>query len=91
MNVNGKRHWCSVVHLVLVWPRPTVKEKGAEVVVISRDPSKAGQLENIRTVACDVRDTDALSKVFESEALFDILISAATGGSRASGPFCKWI
>ena len=55
-----------------------LKEKGAEVVVISRDPSKAGQLENIRTVACDVRDTDALSKVFESEAPFDILI----GGHR---------
>ena len=66
-----------------------LKEKGAEVVVISRDPSKAGQLENIRTVACDVRDTDVLSKVFESEAPFDILISAATGGSRASGPFLQ--
>ncbi len=66
-----------------------LKEKGAEVVVISRDPSKAGQLENIRTVACDVRDTDGLSQVFESEAPFDILISAATGGSRASGPFLQ--
>ena len=66
-----------------------LKEKGAEVVVISRDPSKAGQLENIRTVACDVRDTDVLSKVFESEAPFDILISAATSGSRASGPFLQ--
>ena len=66
-----------------------LKDKGAEVVVISRDPSKAGQLENIKAVACDVRDTDALSKLFESEAPFDILISAATGGSRASGPFLQ--
>ena len=66
-----------------------LKEKGAEVVVISRDPSKAGQLENIKSIACDVRDTAALSKVFESEAPFDILISAATGGSRASGPFLQ--
>jgi len=66
-----------------------LKGKGAEVVVISRDPSKAGQLENIKAVACDVRDTDALSKLFESEAPFDILISAATGGSRASGPFLQ--
>ena len=65
-----------------------LNEKGAEVVVISRDPSKAGQLENIRTVACDVQNRDALFKVFESEAPFDILISAA-GESRASGPFLQ--
>ena len=90
MNVNGKKALVfggtSGIGLAAA---EQLKEKGAEVVVISRDPSKAGQLENIRTVACDVRDTDALSKVFESEATFDILISAATGGSRASGPFLQ--
>ena len=66
-----------------------LKGKGAEVVVISRDPSKAGDLDGIKAVACDVRDTDALSEVFSSEAPFDILISAATGGSRAAGPFLQ--
>ena len=66
-----------------------LKDKGAEVVVISRDPSKAGQLENIKTIACDVRDTEELTRLFETEAPFDILISAATGGSRASGPFLQ--
>ena len=90
MNVNGKKALVfggtSGIGLAAA---EQLKEKGAEVVVISRDPSKAGQLENIRTVACDVRDTDTLSKVFESEAPFDILISAATGGSRASGPFLQ--
>ena len=90
MNVNGKKAlvFGGTSGIGLAAARQ-LKEKGAEVVVISRDPSKAGQLENIRTVACDVRDTDALSKVFESEAPFDILISAATGGSRASGPFLQ--
>ena len=90
MNVNGKKALVfggtSGIGLAAA---EQLKEKGAEVVVISRDPSKAGQLENIRTVACDDRDTDALSKVFESEAPFEILISAATGGSRASGPFLQ--
>ena len=66
-----------------------LKDKGAEVVVISRDPSKAGDLDGIKTLSCDVRDTDALSALFASEAPFDILISAATGGSRAAGPFLK--
>lgn len=66
-----------------------LKGKGAEVVVISRDPSKAGDLDGIKAVACDVRDTDSLSEVFSGEAPFDILISAATGGSRAAGPFLQ--
>ena len=66
-----------------------LKDKGAEVVVISRDPSKAGDLDGIKTLSCDVRDTDVLSALFASEAPFDILISAATGGSRAAGPFLK--
>ena len=66
-----------------------LKDKGAEGVVISRDPSKAGDLDGIKTLACDVRDTDALSELFGSEAPFDILISAATGGSRAAGPFLQ--
>ncbi|MEZ5738082.1 MAG: SDR family NAD(P)-dependent oxidoreductase [Burkholderiaceae bacterium] len=37
--------------------------------------------------ACDVRDRAALEALFKSVAPFDILVSAATGGDRALGPF----
>jgi len=62
---------------------------GAKVVAISRDPSKAGSLEGVTLVGCDVRDRDGLAAVFEEHSGFDILISAATGGTRAAGPFLE--
>ncbi|HAL41014.1 MAG TPA: short-chain dehydrogenase [Gammaproteobacteria bacterium] len=62
---------------------------GAEVVAMSRDPSKAPSDGNIAFSSCDVRDTDALAQLFADHAPFDILVSAATGGSRAAGPFLK--
>jgi len=63
---------------------------GAEVVAISRDPSKAGDLPSgVRARACDVLDADALQALFKEEAPFQILVSAATGGARAAGPFMK--
>ncbi|MDG2112577.1 MAG: SDR family oxidoreductase [Actinomycetota bacterium] len=63
-------------------------ERGAEVVAVSRDPSKAGELPDaVTTRACDVLDRDAMNTLFEECAPFDILISAATGGPRAIGPF----
>ena len=63
---------------------------GAEVVAISRDPSKAGALPHGATFrACDVRDRDAMAALFADLAPFDILISAATGGDRAIGPFLE--
>ena len=63
---------------------------GAEVVAISRDPSKAGDPgQGIRLEQCDVRDEAALQQLFERLKPFDILISAATGGSRAAGPFLE--
>ncbi len=63
-------------------------ERGAQVVAISRDPSKAGELpKGVTCEACDVRDRDAMEKLFKQHAPFDILISAATGGDRALGPF----
>ncbi len=65
-------------------------EMGAEVVAISRDPSKAGDPgHGIRLEKCDVRDEAALQALFGKLAPFDILISAATGGDRAIGPFLK--
>ncbi len=62
---------------------------GADVVAISRDPSKAGDIEGVRLAACDVRDRDALVSLFEAEAPYDVLVSAATGGERAAGPFLE--
>ena len=62
---------------------------GAEVVAISRDPSKAGDIAGVELAACDVRDQQALADLFAAQAPFDILISAATGGSRAAGPFLQ--
>ena len=62
--------------------------KGAKVTAISRDPSKAGDLpDGVTTKACDVRDQAAMEALFAELGQFDILVSAATGGSRAAGPF----
>lgn len=61
---------------------------GAEAIAISRNPDKAGDLlAGISTKACDVRDRAALAALFKECAPYDILISAATGGDRAIGPF----
>ena len=66
-----------------------LREQGAQVVAISRDPSKAGDIPGVTLEACDVRDVDALNQLFAAHAPFDLLISAATGGSRAAGPFLQ--
>ena len=63
-----------------------LQEAGATVVAISRNPGKASDLD---TRACDVQDVEKLQKLFEEEGPFDILISAATGGPRAIGPFLE--
>ena len=63
---------------------------GAEVIAISRNPEKAGDLpQGITLEKCDVRDRQALQTLFAKCAPFDILISAATGGGRAIGPFLE--
>ncbi|QIE55809.1 SDR family oxidoreductase [Pikeienuella piscinae] len=63
---------------------------GAKVVAISRNPDRAGEVPAGVTLAqCDVRDPEALRALFAEYAPFDILISAATGGDRAIGPFLK--
>lgn len=64
--------------------------RGATVVALSRDPSKAGTPgTNVSFKSCDVRDADALNTLFAAEGPFDILVSAATGGARAAGPFLE--
>lgn len=63
---------------------------GAEVVAVSRDPSKAGELpQGVSTDACDVLDVDAMAEMFARNAPYDILVSSATGGGRAVGPFLE--
>jgi len=63
---------------------------GARVLAISRDPKKAGELPaGVTTASCDVRDREALAALFTAQAPFDILVNAATGGKRATGPFLQ--
>ncbi|MEM7524237.1 MAG: SDR family oxidoreductase [Pseudomonadota bacterium] len=62
--------------------------KGADVIAISRNPDTAGPApDGVTYKACDVRDRDALTATLEECAPYDILVSAATGGDRAIGPF----
>ncbi|MBX2878640.1 MAG: SDR family oxidoreductase [Granulosicoccus sp.] len=61
---------------------------GAEVIAISRQPDKAGDVGGkISVEACDVVDEAAVKALCEKHGPYDILVSAATGGSRAIGPF----
>ena len=63
---------------------------GATVVAISRDPSKAPELPaGVTTEACDATDEAQVKALLEKLAPYDILISAATGGDRAVGPFMQ--
>jgi NAD(P)-dependent dehydrogenase (short-subunit alcohol dehydrogenase family) len=64
-----------------------LRDAGANVVAISRDPSKAEDMDGVTLAGCDVRDREALAALFAAQAPFDLLISAATGGDRAVGPF----
>ena len=68
-----------------------LKRLGASVVALSRDPSKApaDAAEAFTLKACNVLDREALAALCAAEAPFDILISAATGGERALGPFLE--
>lgn len=63
---------------------------GAQVVAVGRDPGKVKEkIDGVTLEACDVLDRDALTKLFEQHAPFEILVSAATGGGRALGPFLE--
>ena len=65
-------------------------DRGAKVIAISRDPSKAGHPgAGITLEKCDVRDGAAVEALLKSQAPYDVLISAATGGERAVGPFLE--
>jgi len=91
MDVNGKKAivFGGTSGIGLATAR-RLADAGAAVVAISRDPSKAGDPgPGITLEQCDVRDRAALRTLFEKQGPFDILISAATGGDRAVGPFLE--
>lgn len=65
--------------------------RGAKVIAISRDPERARGLvpEGVELRSCDARDREALKTLCAECAPFDVLVSAATGGERARGPFLQ--
>ena len=71
-----------------------LQEAGASVVVMSRSESNAACAREVLGADADVRqldvlDREAMAAAFESLAPFDILVNAATGGERATGPFLE--
>jgi NAD(P)-dependent dehydrogenase (short-subunit alcohol dehydrogenase family) len=63
---------------------------GAKVIAVSRNPDKATDVpSDITLKQCDVLDRDAVQGLLKECAPYDILVSAATGGSRAVGPFLE--
>jgi NAD(P)-dependent dehydrogenase (short-subunit alcohol dehydrogenase family) len=64
---------------------------GAQVVAVSRNPDKAAAdvPDGVTLAACDVTDGDAVAALLAGHAPYEILISSATGGERALGPFTE--
>ncbi len=61
---------------------------GCNVCAISRNPNRVGDKPHGVTLKkCDVLNRDAMAALFQECAPIDSLVSAATGGSRAIGPF----
>ena len=66
-------------------------ELGTKVVAVSREPEKAKDsvAQGVELRSCSVLDRAGLTALFEEWSKFDILVCAATGGSRAAGPFLE--
>ena len=66
-------------------------ELGAKVVAVSREPERAKDLvaQSVEIRSCSVLDRGGLKALFEEWSKFDVLVCAATGGSRAAGPFLE--
>jgi len=88
MDINGKKAvvfgGTSGIGLAAV---RMLRDGGAEVIAISRNPDRAEPMEGVTLMACDTRDGAAVEALMQDCAPFDILVSAATGGDRAIGPF----
>lgn len=73
-------------------------ERGVKVTAVSRNPEKAAKNiaaagttlpESVTLKQCNALDAKAVEAFFETTGPVDILISTATGGSRAFGPFLE--
>jgi NAD(P)-dependent dehydrogenase (short-subunit alcohol dehydrogenase family) len=62
---------------------------GATVVTVSRRGAISEENDGMQNEVADVLDRNALEALFEKHAGFDFLVNAATGGSRAIGPFLE--
>jgi NAD(P)-dependent dehydrogenase (short-subunit alcohol dehydrogenase family) len=70
----------------------SLRDSGAEVIAASRratqrDAARETLGDSVRLVDIDLRDRDAMTRLFEELAPIDILVGCATGGERAIGPF----
>lgn len=71
-----------------------LQEAGATVIAGSRsqanhERAEAATGDGVSLRIVDVLDRDALAALFDEHAGFHILVNAATGGERASGPFLQ--
>ena len=69
-------------------------DKGAQVIVMSRSDTNHERARAVLGADADIRqldvlDRDAMADLFKELAPFDILVNAATGGPRATGPFMQ--
>ncbi|MCP4187836.1 MAG: SDR family oxidoreductase [Gammaproteobacteria bacterium] len=62
---------------------------GSDVVTVSRRGSLGENNQGMICETADVLDRDALETLFEKHVGFDYLVNAATGGTRAVGPFLE--
>ena len=63
-----------------------LRDGGAEVIAGGR---RQTEIDGVECVQVDVLDREALAALFEKHHGFDYLVSAATGGPRAIGPFLE--
>lgn len=66
-----------------------LKQAGADVTTVSRSGAKSAENDSMQNEIADVQDRNALTTLFEKHTGFDFLVNAATGGSRAIGPFLE--
>jgi NAD(P)-dependent dehydrogenase (short-subunit alcohol dehydrogenase family) len=64
-------------------------KSGAEVITVSRRGPQSDANNGMQNEIADVQDRPALQAIFERHTGFDYLVNAATGGSRAIGPFLE--
>jgi NAD(P)-dependent dehydrogenase (short-subunit alcohol dehydrogenase family) len=69
-------------------------EAGASVIGLGRSEANIATAQNaapegVEFATVDVLDRDGLSARFSAFAPFDIMVNAATGGERATGPFLQ--